>query len=84
MVNGGAELWVKDTGPGIAPEAQERIFDRFVRLDGTGEGAGLGLAITAAIAEAHGGRVQVDSRQGAGARFTVSIPIEPPQEVPAR
>ncbi len=84
MTNGGAELWVKDTGPGIAPEAQERIFERFVRLDGTGEGAGLGLAITAAIAEAHGGDVKVDSRQGAGARFTVSIPIEPPQEVQGR
>jgi two-component system OmpR family sensor kinase len=45
------------------------------------EGAGLGLAITRAIAEAHGGRVELDSRPGAGARFTVIFPPEPPQEV---
>jgi two-component system, OmpR family, sensor kinase len=80
MVNGHAELWVRDTGPGVPEDAQARIFDRFVRLDRAGEGAGLGLAITAAIAEAHGGRVQVQSRLGAGARFTVNIPTEPPHE----
>ena len=45
------------------------------------EGAGLGLAITRAIAEAHGRRVEVESELGAGARFTVIIPTEPPQEV---
>jgi two-component system, OmpR family, sensor kinase len=81
VVNERAELWVKDTGPGIPPDAQEHIFDRFARLQRTGEGAGLGLAITVAIAEAHGGGVKVDSRRGAGAQFTISIPIEPPQEV---
>jgi two-component system OmpR family sensor kinase len=76
-------LWVRDTGPGIAEHDQERIFERFVRLDGGrhSEGAGLGLAITRAVAEAHGGRVEIDSRPGAGARFTVIIPTEPPQEV---
>jgi two-component system OmpR family sensor kinase len=75
---------VKDTGPGIAPEAQARIFDRFVRLERTGEGTGLGLAITTAVAEAHGGRVELDSRPGAGARFTVVIPTEPPKEANIR
>jgi two-component system, OmpR family, sensor kinase len=79
--NGHARLWVRDTGPGIAPEVQARIFDRFVRLERTGEGSGLGLAITAAVAEAHGGRVELDSRPGVGARFTVVIPTEPPTEV---
>ncbi len=73
-------LWVKDTGPGISPEHQERIFDRFVRLDRTGEGGGLGLAITAAIAEAHGGGVEVRSSPGAGSCFSVVIPVEPPLE----
>jgi signal transduction histidine kinase len=82
--NGHARLWVKDTGPGIPPEAQARIFDRFVRLERTGEGAGLGLAITTAVAEAHGGRVELDSRPGVGARFTVVIPTEPPKEANAR
>ncbi len=48
------------------------------------EGAGLGLAIARAVAEAHGGRVELDSRPGAGARFTVIIPTEPPQEVGTR
>ena len=75
-------LWVRDTGPGIPEHEQARIFERFVRLNGGrhAEGAGLGLAITQAVAEAHGGRVELDSRPGAGARFTVIIPTEPPQE----
>ena len=83
FVNGHARLWVRDTGPGVPEEQQDRIFDRFVRLDRAGEGSGLGLAITAAVAEAHGGRVELDSRPGAGARFTVIVPIEPPQELNA-
>ena len=82
--NGNVHIWVKDTGPGIAPEEQERIFERFVRLDRAGEGTGLGLAIAVAVAEAHGGRVDVQSRPGDGARFTVTIPSGPPQEVSAR
>jgi two-component system, OmpR family, sensor kinase len=84
--NGRVLLWVKDTGPGVPKQEQDRIFERFVRLDHApaGEGAGLGLAITRAVAEAHGGRVELDSRPGAGARFTVIIPTEPPQEVSPR
>jgi signal transduction histidine kinase len=84
LADGSVHLWVKDTGPGVPEENQARIFERFVRLDRAGEGAGLGLAITAAVAEAHGGRVDLDSRPGAGARFTVIIPTEPPQEVGRR
>jgi two-component system OmpR family sensor kinase len=84
--NGRVRLWVKDTGPGVPGHEQARIFERFVRLDRApaGEGAGLGLAITRAVAEAHGGRVALDSRPGGGARFTVIIPTEPPQEVSPR
>jgi two-component system, OmpR family, sensor kinase len=84
--DGTVRLWVKDTGPGVPEHEQARIFERFVRLDRApvGEGAGLGLAITQAVAEAHGGRVELDSRPGDGARFTVIIPTEPPQEVSAR
>jgi signal transduction histidine kinase len=77
-------LWVRDTGPGIPPDDHERIFHRFVRLDRAGEGGGLGLAITAAVAQAHGGRVEVESEPGAGARFAVIIPTEPPQETTPR
>src|ERR687895_1849270 len=84
--NGRVRFWVKDTGPGVPQHEQARIFERFVRLDRApaGEGAGLGLAITRAVAEAHGGRIELDSRPGEGARFTVIIPTEPPQEVSPR
>jgi two-component system OmpR family sensor kinase len=86
LQNGLVRFWVKDTGPGVPEHEQQRIFERFVRLDRApaGEGAGLGLAITQAVAEAHGGRVELDSRPGEGARFTVIIPTEPPQEVTPR
>jgi two-component system, OmpR family, sensor kinase len=74
-----AFLWVRDSGPGVAAEDQQRIFDRFARASASrrrSEGAGLGLAIVKAIAEAHGGRVALSSRPGAGATFTVIIPLE--------
>ena len=75
--DGVARFWVSDTGSGIPEEEQHRIFDRFVRGNhngGRSEGAGLGLSITRAIAEAHHGTVTVESRPGAGATFTVVIP----------
>lgn len=72
-----ARLWVRDTGVGIAADDLDRIFDRFARADvGRGvEGSGLGLAIVTAIAEAHRGTVTVDSRPGAGAVFTIALPL---------
>lgn len=72
-----ARLWVRDTGIGIAADDIDRIFDRFARADvGRGvEGSGLGLAIVTAIAEAHRGTVTVDSRPGAGAVFTIALPL---------
>jgi two-component system, OmpR family, sensor kinase len=76
-----ARLWVRDPGPGVAPDDQERIFSRFARASASrrrSEGAGLGLAIVRAIAEAHGGRVALSSRPGAGATFTVIIPLGGP------
>jgi signal transduction histidine kinase len=81
--NGGAEFWVRDAGPGIAPADQERIFERFARAgDGRrhSDGAGLGLAIVDAIAQAHGGRVALESAPGRGATFTVHVPTHPPEE----
>jgi signal transduction histidine kinase len=76
-----ARLWIRDAGPGVGPDDQERIFARFSRASASrrrSEGAGLGLAIVRAIAEAHGGRAGVSSRPGAGATFTVTIPLEGP------
>ena len=80
LSNGDARLWVRDEGPGVSATDQGRIFERFARSsDGrrSSEGAGLGLAIVRAIAEAHGGRVELRSRPGAGATFTVVVPTTP-------
>jgi signal transduction histidine kinase len=74
--DGRVELWVRDTGPGVDADVRERIFERFARGDaGTREGAGLGLAIVSSIADAHGGRVRLDSRPGHGATFTLDLPL---------
>lgn len=83
---GQAKLWVRDSGLGIPLEDQDRIFRRFAR-SGDGRrgslGAGLGLAIVRAIAEAHHGTVDVDSSPGEGATFTLEIPVDQPvTEVP--
>jgi two-component system OmpR family sensor kinase len=80
-----ALLWVRDSGPGIPRSDQRRIFERFARASGSrrrSEGAGLGLSIVRAIAEAHGGRVELASRPGAGSTFTIVVPLRGP-EVPA-
>lgn len=69
-----ARLWVKDAGRGLRPEDQPRVLERFQRVDDSVEGAGLGLPIVAAIARAHGGRVEVDSALGVGSRFSIVIP----------
>jgi signal transduction histidine kinase len=82
--NGEARVWVRDTGPGVPPEQRDRIFRRFARGGGTrpSEGAGIGLAIVKAIAEAHHGRVELDSAPSEGATFAVVIPTDQPQEEP--
>ena len=75
--SGGLHVWVRDTGAGIPFEDQQRIFERFARgrlARRDPHGSGLGLAIVRAIAEAHGGRVTVDSRPGEGATFTITLP----------
>lgn len=71
-------IWVRDTGSGIAPEDQTAIFQRFERRGPRGRegGFGLGLAIVRAIADAHGGRVIVESELGQGATFTVEFPLD--------
>ena len=76
--DGAAVLEVADRGPGIPAEAmRQRIFERFARGGGdrAGGGSGLGLAIVRAVAEAHGGRVEVLDAPGGGARFVVTLPL---------
>jgi len=69
-------LSVSDTGPGIAPEQRERIFERFTQAADGGEigAAGLGLAIVRDIVQAHGGRILLESEVGKGSRFTLELP----------
>jgi two-component system OmpR family sensor kinase len=83
-----ADLAVADHGPGLTPEESAHIFEAFYRADpargrsadDAGAGTGLGLAIVAAIAEAHGGSASVKSEPGAGATFTVRLPVAGPPE----
>jgi signal transduction histidine kinase len=80
--NGTVRIWVRDGGPGVEPGQEQRIFERFARGHSAGRtnGAGLGLAIVRAIAEAHGGGVSVRSRPGLGATFEIAVPVEPRPE----
>lgn len=78
-------LWlrVSDTGPGIAEEEQQRIFEPFYRSQRNRrfpQGMGLGLTIAQDLIMAHGGRLVVDSQPGQGSRFTVWLPQLPLQE----
>jgi signal transduction histidine kinase len=83
--DGHVRFWVRDSGPGVRPEDRERIFERFYRGRSghrRSDGAGLGLSIVQAIAEAHGGRVELDSEPGEGATFTVVVPVHEPERRP--
>jgi two-component system OmpR family sensor kinase len=76
----GVAIAVSDNGPGLSPEAQNKIFQRFYRADPSrarvdGEGSGLGLSIVDAVMRAHGGSVSVQSEPGNGAKFTLFFPL---------
>ncbi len=73
------EVLVEDSGPGIPPAERQRIFERFVRLDGarSGTGTGLGLAISRMIARLHGGEISVEGSRLGGASFRLRIAREP-------
>jgi signal transduction histidine kinase len=80
--DGEVHLWIRDTGPGVTPGDESRIFARFTRGGNASRGsrgAGLGLAITRAIVDAHTGRIKLDNRPGAGATFIIIIPLKGPR-----
>jgi PAS domain S-box-containing protein len=83
--DGVAQFTVEDQGIGIAPQDQARIFGRFERAVSARHygGLGLGLFIVRQIVEAMGGNIRVQSELGAGAKFIVQLPLEPPREQPS-
>jgi two-component system sensor histidine kinase KdpD len=79
LVDGRVQVSVTDHGEGIAPEHQKLIFEQFGQVPDTGRpGSGLGLYISRAIAEAHGGTLGVTSAPGEGATFTLTLPPASP------
>jgi two-component system sensor histidine kinase/response regulator len=79
---------VADTGPGIAPDERERIFGEFTqaleRPGASGEGTGLGLAISRGLARALGGMLELETTEGEGSVFTLTLPARPAQTPPPR
>jgi signal transduction histidine kinase len=78
-INGDVAIQVADQGIGIPQSEHRRIFEKFYRVN-TGlvhdtKGSGLGLTLTNHVVEAHGGRIEVDSRPGSGSRFTIFLPL---------
>jgi two-component system phosphate regulon sensor histidine kinase PhoR len=82
--DGYAGVFVEDDGPGIPPEEREKIFQRFYQIEesftGQVEGAGLGLALVKRVADAHGGKVELESRLGAGSKFSLLFPVAGEEE----
>ncbi|UUZ94116.1 HAMP domain-containing histidine kinase [Paenibacillus sp. P25] len=82
LPEGGLRLAVKDNGSGIPVEHLPHVFDRFYRSDSSRTrkhgGSGLGLAISRSIAQAHGGTIHVESREGEGTLFYILLPAAPP------
>ncbi len=77
-----------DTGIGLSPDEQGRIFEQFYQagdsLSRTAQGTGLGLSIIKQLVEAHGGKIWVESQVGKGSRFSFTLPVFSPKAKPLR
>ena len=73
---GWSQVSVADTGPGVAPEVLERLFQPFMTTKP--QGMGVGLSISRSIIEAHGGCIRAENREDGGARFTMTLPLGQP------
>jgi signal transduction histidine kinase/ActR/RegA family two-component response regulator len=83
MEDGQVRIVVEDDGPGIPEEHLARIFDPFFTTKGVGEGTGLGLSLSIGLVEAHEGRLTVENVPGAGARFTITLPVADVETLPS-
>jgi len=70
------EVSVADSGPGIAAEHHQEIFEDFVRVDRNTSGMGLGLAIAKRLIQAHRGKIWVENGPGGGSKFTLLLPMD--------
>jgi signal transduction histidine kinase len=77
----GVKLSFQDNGPGIHDDIKTQIFDPFFTTKPVGAGTGLGLSIVHGIVDRHKGRIDVESRPGFGAKFTIELPLHPDPEV---
>jgi two-component system NtrC family sensor kinase len=76
QVDGSAAVAIQDTGTGISPENLKRIFDPFFTTKPEGVGTGLGLSVSYGIIANHKGRIEVESEEGKGTKFTIYLPVE--------
>ncbi|HEX6892477.1 MAG TPA: ATP-binding protein, partial [Chryseolinea sp.] len=75
FVSGKVEISIRDNGPGIPESLKEKIFQPFFTTKPTGQGTGLGLSLSYDIIKAHGGTLEVNSKEGEGAEFIIQLPI---------
>ena len=82
MKDGWVQLCVQDNGPGIHSEDQKRVFEKFSRVKGKEKisGLGIGLAFCRLAIDGHGGKIWIESKNGQGARFCLTLPIEKPNQ----
>ena len=73
--NGDVILTVSDNGPGIPEHVRDKIFQPFFTTKPTGSGTGLGLSLSYDIVKAHGGELGLDSEEGMGSKFSVTLPV---------
>jgi signal transduction histidine kinase len=71
-------IGVSDDGPGVGRHERRSVFDRFVRGASPAPGSGLGLYLAEQVAQAHGGRLDLETEEGRGSTFTLVLPLRPP------